>query len=51
MKHHVYINTSMELEGVELTALGLARDEGHYDIIEMLESKNALELPPRNSRK
>jgi len=33
-------------DGMQLTALGLARDAGHTEIIEMLEAAGALELPP-----
>ncbi len=31
---------------IKYTALGLARDSGHHEIIEMLEAKGALEIPP-----
>ena len=36
-----------EYDGIECTALGLARDGEYHEIIEMLEAKGALEIPAR----
>jgi hypothetical protein len=43
----VDMDARMILNGLEVTALGLARDSGYREIIELLEAKGALELPLR----
>jgi len=48
LEREVNTDDIWDADGPKFTALGLARRQGHYEIIEMLEAADALELPPYN---